>query len=195
MRAGGETVQVVLPTVKLSGGGGAVVSTALSLLAMQGKLWAGMSYGSSSGTRGRGSGVVVAASSVTGDAGKEGVTRRVIVPGGVGREGGGQLKRTEMYVESHLKQERRAAGDATRMNELGMMGAGVIARCPRDERSSAGGSVGEEEEGKSSKQLKVESMEESWREELERLEEARAWESLCGFLGVARRPAIRRALT
>ena len=43
LRAGGETVQVVLPTVKLSGGGGAAVSTALSLLAMQGKLWAGMS--------------------------------------------------------------------------------------------------------------------------------------------------------
>jgi hypothetical protein len=95
LRAGEETDQVVFPTVKLSEGG-AVGSTALSLLAMQGKLWAGMSEGSRRGTRGSGSGVEVACSRGTGDAGKEGVTRRVIVPGRVGKEGGGQLKRTEM---------------------------------------------------------------------------------------------------
>ena len=42
LRAGGETDQVVLPTVKLPEGGG-VGSTALILVAMQGKLCAGMS--------------------------------------------------------------------------------------------------------------------------------------------------------
>ena len=94
-----------------------------------------------------------------------------------------------------MKQERRAEGDATRVNELGMMGAGVMANCPRADSSSAEGRVGEEEDGKSSKQLKLESMKEGWREEQARLEEVRAWASLCGFLGVARRPAIRRALT
>ena len=45
LRAGGETDQVVLPTVKLSVEGGAVGSTALSLLAMLGKLWAGTEGG------------------------------------------------------------------------------------------------------------------------------------------------------
>jgi hypothetical protein len=105
--------------------------------------------------------VEVAASRETGVAGKEGVTRRVIVPGGVGKEGEGQLKRIEMEVDNHLKQERRAEGEATRMNELGMMGAGVMASCPRADSNSAGGRVGEEGEGKSSKQTGLESMEES----------------------------------
>ena len=64
-------------------------------------------------------------------------------------------------MDSHLKQERRAEGDATKMNELGMTGAGVMASCPRADNNSAGGRVGGDEGGKSSKQEKLESMEES----------------------------------
>jgi hypothetical protein len=64
------------------------------------------------------------------------------------------------------------------MEELGLRGAGLIASCPREDNSSAGGRVDEEREGKSSKQVKLESMEESWREDRARLEEARAWASL-----------------
>jgi hypothetical protein len=82
LRGGGETVQTESPAVKLSEGRGAVGSVELSCLAIQGKLWAGITQGSSRGTRGRRSSVLVATSRGTGDAGKEGVTIRVTVPVG-----------------------------------------------------------------------------------------------------------------